>query len=203
MLILLVAGVLLSLAGSLPPGLISLSVAQTGYRRGFCTAMVLGLGAAFAEFFQAWGAAVFSDWFMKNPDVARWFQMAALPVFWGLALYLIFWAKAPKPPKELPALQPFRQFMKGVVISVFNLLAIPYWVIYCSWLQLQGWWVPGLFPTLAFASGVTLGTTIALALYAWLSGDLLRRSDKIGRYINVFVGLIFLGLGAKIAWDIW
>ena len=202
MLTLLIAGIVLSLMGSLPPGLISLSVAQTGFRRGFRPAMILALGASFAEFFQAWAAAAFSSWFTQNPGIERWFQMAALPIFLVLAVYLLFFAKAPKPPEEVLPVEPIRQFIKGIVISVFNLLAIPYWVLYCGWLQVEGWWAPGLLPTLGFAAGVTVGTTIALSLYAWLSGELLRRSDKVARYINVFVGLIFLGLAAKLLWDI-
>ena len=164
--------------------------------------MVLAFGAAFAEFFQAWGAAAFSNWFMAHPAVSRGFQWAALPIFLGLAIYLIFIAKPPKTPEELPSLSVPRQFLKGIAISVFNLLAIPYWVLYCSWLQVSGWWEPGLKSALFFSAGVTVGTSAALALYAWLASDMLRRSDKVARYINLFVGLIFAGLGLKLLYDL-
>jgi threonine/homoserine/homoserine lactone efflux protein len=50
---LLLAGFVLSLLGSLPPGLINLSVAYIAIRRSFFAAMALGAGAAFAEYFQA------------------------------------------------------------------------------------------------------------------------------------------------------
>jgi threonine/homoserine/homoserine lactone efflux protein len=201
--VLFLAGVLLSLSGSLPPGLISLSVAQTAILRGFWSAMLLAMGAAFAEFFQAWGAVVFADWFLANPTAERVFQIAAIPVFWGLAVYLWFFAKAPRAAEvDVPA-APLRQFGRGVAVSFFNLLAIPYWIIYTGWLQVNGWWTDGLLHTLFFAGGVVVGTLAALALYAWLAQELTRRSDLVARVVNRFVALIFFGLGLKLVWDIY
>lgn len=200
--ILFFAGIALSLAGSLPPGLISLSVAQTAIFRGFWAAVIVAVGASFAEFFQAWAAVVFADWFMANPVAARGFQIAAIPVFTGLAIYLWFFARAPRAPEtELPV-APLRQFVRGVVISVFNLLAIPYWVAYAGWLRLNGWLEGGLAQTLSFAGGVTIGTTGALLLYAWLALEMTRRSDLVAKVVNRFVALIFMGLALKLVVDV-
>lgn len=202
--VLFLAGMVLSLGGSLPPGLISLSVAQTSILRGFWSALMVAAGAAMAEFFQAWAAVVFADWFMANPTMAQAFKIGAIPVFWGLAIYLWFFARAPRAPEaELP-IAPVRQFLRGVVISVFNLLAIPYWVAYAGWLRLSGWWREGMLPIAAFASGVTIGTLLALLLYAWLAQELMRRSDMVAKVVNRFVALIFFGLGMKLVFDfIW
>jgi len=65
--ILLCAGVILSLFGSLPPGLISLSVAQTAIARTLPAALFLAIGAAFAEFFQAWLLFFYPIGFWKIP----------------------------------------------------------------------------------------------------------------------------------------
>ncbi|MBK9335923.1 MAG: LysE family transporter [Lewinellaceae bacterium] len=200
--VLFFAGVLLSLSGSLPPGLISLSVAQTAILRGFWAAMVLALGAAFAEFFQALGAVIFSDWFLMHPAAARVFQVVAIPVFLGLAVYLWFFAKTPRMPAGEAPVAPLRQFGRGVAISFFNLLAIPYWVIYTGWLRVNGWWTDGLLHTLLFATGVVAGTVAALALYAWLALEMTRRSDLVARVVNRFVALVFLGLGLKLVWEL-
>ena len=202
MMVLFVAGIGLSLAGSLPPGLISLSVAQTAIFRGFWSAMVVALGAAFAEFFQAWAAVAFADWFMDHPVAAKGFQIGAIPVFTGLAVYLWFFARPPRAPEvELP-IAPFRQFLRGIVISVFNLLAIPYWVAYAGWLRINGWLEGGIGQTLSFAAGVTIGTIAALLLYAWLARELTRRSDLVAKVVNRFVALIFLGLALKLVVDL-
>lgn len=192
------AGVFLSLIGSLPPGLISLSVAHTAIARGFWSGMVLALGAACAEFFQAWAAVVFSDWFLAHPDAAQGFRWAAVPVFWGLAVYLGFFAKPPRTPALDVLVAPARQFGRGVAASFFNLLAIPYWVAYTGWLRANGWWTNGLPHTLLFAGGVVAGTLAALALYAWLAREMTRRSDLVAKVANRFVALLFFGLGLKL-----
>ncbi len=193
------AGFVLSLLGSLPPGLISLSVAQTAIQKSLMAALLLAAGAACAEFFQAWAAVLLADWFMRHPDAEHIFQWAAIPVFWGLALYLIFWAKPPRTPGRVSEVAPLRQIGKGVLLSAFNLLAIPYWFAYCGSLRASGWWqTEGLIQTLVFSSGVTVGTMAALSLYAWLGLLIVQRSESVARYANRFVGLIFLGLGLKL-----
>ena len=196
--ILFAAGIILSLAGSLPPGLISLSVAQTSIARGFGPAIVLASGAAVAEFFQALGAVMFADWFVQHPVAAQVFELGAIPVFLGLAIYLWFFAKAPRAPEQEIAVSPQKQFSRGAVISIFNLLAVPYWVAYAGWLKLEGWWMEGYANLFLFALGVTVGTMLALGLYAWLAQVLTRRSELVARLANRFVALIFLGLGLKL-----
>lgn len=194
---LLVAGFVLSLLGTIPPGLISLSVSQTSIKSGLAAAMALAIGAAFAEFFQAWTAIALTDWFLSHPMAERGFQWASVPVFFALGFHLLFWAKPLRPPDGIDPVSPTRYFIKGIVLSAFNLLAIPYWFVYCAWLRLEGWWESGLQATLIFALGVSFGTISALALYAWLGQIILRRSSHVARFANPFIGLIFLGLGIK------
>ncbi|MBK8967633.1 MAG: LysE family transporter [Lewinellaceae bacterium] len=201
--ILFAAGVFLSLMGSLPPGLISLAVAHTSIMRGFIPALVLALGAAFAEFFQAVGAVVFAGWFLMHPRAAIVFQMAAIPIFLGLAIYLWFFAKPPKPTDGGSTGSLPWQFWRGILVSVFNLLAIPYWVAYAGWLKVNGWWESeGWQLTLFFAAGVTVGTSLALGLYAWLANELTRRSDQVAKVANRVVALIFLGFALKLIYDL-
>jgi threonine/homoserine/homoserine lactone efflux protein len=199
--ILLIAGFVLSLIGSIPPGLISLSVAQTSIARGFRPAVVLGAGAAFAEFFQAWVAVAMAAWFLQHPTVERYFQWAAIVVFWGLAVYLAFGPHRPVNGVQVrPAASGVSMFLKGAVLSAFNLLAIPYWFTYCGWLRVEGWWQEtGLGPVLVFASGVTLGTFTVLVLYARLGLEIVRRSDTLAVQANRVVAIIFFLLGLKLA----
>ena len=195
---LLIAGFVLSLFGSLPPGLISLTVAYTAIRRSVVAALLLAAGASCAEFFQAWAAVVLSDWFLSHPVVEQIFRWVAVVVFAGLGLHLLFLAKPPKTPLKLPSISLPHQFGKGVIISAFNLLAIPYWFAYCGWLHIEGWWEEGHFSTIIFAFGVTLGTMFSLSLYAWLGLAIMKRSKKIARRANQIVGIIFLGLAIKL-----
>lgn len=195
--LLLTAGFVLSLFGSIPPGLISLSVSQASISRGLAAALALAVGAAFAEFFQAWAAVLFTDWFLSHPGAERNFQWAAVPVFLCLGAYLIFFAKLPHTPEKITPAPIRLQFLKGMILSSFNLLAIPYWFVYCAWLRIEGWWKDGLPYTLIFAFGVFIGTAVTLSLYAWLGQLIVRRSIGIAIYANRLIGLIFLVLGFR------
>ena len=195
---LLIAGFLLSLMGSLPPGLISLTVAHTAIRRGFTAAFFLTAGAAFAEFFQAWIAVELADWFLIHPAVELAFRWVAIVVFFFLAAYLLFIAKPPKKSVEAADVSLPGQFFKGLIISIFNLLAIPYWFVYCGWLRVEGWWQEGLFSTLVFSTGVMLGTVLSLSFYAWMGTVIVARVRNIALQANRFIGLIFLALALKL-----
>jgi threonine/homoserine/homoserine lactone efflux protein len=202
--ILFLAGMLLSLFGSLPPGLISLSVARTSILRGARPAIVLGLGAAMAEFFQAWIAVVLADWFLAHTSVGQYFQWVAMLVFFSIGGYLMFFA-TPPPNVTGPSvsISLYRQFIKGALISAFNLLAIPYWFTYYSWLRMEGWWRDtGIASTLFFSGGVTIGTWLILLLYTWLGREIVNRSERVARMSNKLVGCIFLALGLKLLWDV-
>ena len=195
---LLVAGFVLSLVGSLPPGLISLSVAFTAIRRNLTAALMLAAGAAFGEFFQAWAAVLLSDWFLSHPALEEGFKWGAVFIFTALGVYLLLFAKPPKAPPDVAVADLPKEFGKGVILSAFNLLAIPYWFAYCGWLRIEGWWETGRYSTFLFSFGVTLGTMFALSLYAWLGFVIVARSSSIARRANQIVGLIFIGLSMKL-----
>lgn len=198
-----IAGFVLSMIGSLPPGLISLSVARTAMERSFGAALLLAAGAAGAEFFQAWAAVELADWMLENPEVERVFQWAAVPVFWTLAVYLFFYAKPPEASEAVFAISPAVQVGRGALLSAFNLLAVPYWFAYCGWLKVNGWWEKeGLGYTLLFSAGVTLGALAALVLYAGLARLLVSRVQTAARHANRVIALIFFGLGGKVLWDL-
>lgn len=194
---LFLSGFFLSLLGSLPPGLISLSVAQTVVQHGLRAALVLGAGAAGAEFFQAWIAAEAAGWFVQHPVVEQGLRWAAVPVFLGLGLWLMFRPPAPRPqPFGGEHARPSRRFFaQGLLLSVFNLLAVPYWLAYCASLRSNGWWQEGWRATAIFSAGVTAGTFAALALYAAAAHWATERSTLVARYVNWTVGAIFLGMG--------
>jgi small neutral amino acid transporter SnatA (MarC family) len=142
-------------------------------------------------------AVRFADWFAANPQSERYFQWGALPVFAGLGFYLIFFAKPPRAPEMVDQVNVIKQFGQGVLVSAFNLLAIPYWFAYVALLRTQGHWQEG--GQWVFALGVTLGTMAALLLYALLGQWLLRRSDAVARIANRVVGLMFLALALQVA----
>ncbi len=197
MLGLFIAGFLLSLVGSLPPGLISLLVAYTAIQKGQQAAWWTAFGASVVEIGQAWLAAVAAGWFLAHPAFEEGFHWVVLPVFSGIGLYLLVWAPQPQPVHSVLSVSRWRQFLRGGLISLFNLLALPYWFAYCGWLHVSGWWQEGRYAVPVFAVGVGTGTLAALSLYVWAARKMVARSAVIGQWANRFIGVIFLLLAGK------
>lgn len=197
--ILLLAGLILSLIGSLPPGFISLLVAHTSISKGPKAALWAASGASIVETVQAWLATVIATWLLANPKVEQGFQWAALAVFLSVGTYLIFRAPDLKMKKEhyMPQ-SPWRQLGRGALISLFNMMALPYWFAYCGWLNVNGWWPDSPFSVVFFSLGVGLGTFSALAMYTWAAQLAIDRAAQIGQYMNRFIGIVFYVLACEI-----
>ena len=197
--ILLLSGLILSLIGSLPPGLISLLVAYTSIQKGLQAALWAALGASIVEFWQAWLASAVAMWLLGHPMVEKWFQWGALLVFLAGGIYLLTRKSAAKPPQTaVSQVSARRQMGRGALVSLFNLLALPYWFAYCGWLKVNGWWPENSFSVLFFSTGVGIGTLLCLSLYAWSAQKMVDRSDQISRYANKAIGIIFLLLACKV-----
>ena len=67
-------GFVFSFIGSIPFGMINLTVVDTTIHKGLRAGIVLGLGAAIIEFFQAIIAVLFTHIFIDNPQIAEWIQ---------------------------------------------------------------------------------------------------------------------------------
>ena len=199
LLLLFATGFFLSLVGSLPPTLIPLTVAQATVHRGKRTALLLAAGAASAEFFQAWLAAEAAGWFLRHPAVEQGLKWAASPVFLLAGMYFLLKPARPQAPPSPSADAPpgwgKYAFVQGVVVSTFNLLAVPYWLAYCAVLRSQGVWQEGWAGTLLFSSGVSLGTWAALSVYVWAAHQAARHSALLVRHVDRIVGGVFVVLG--------
>ncbi|MEM9987562.1 MAG: hypothetical protein AAF804_20925, partial [Bacteroidota bacterium] len=117
-------GLALSYLGSMPPGLINLTVTQLAFNRGLTSAFWASVGAALVEGVQAWIAISFSSLFEAHADWQFRFRIAATLIFLALAGYLALGSKDAPKGKEWPR---SKSFLVGVSVSALNLLAFPYW----------------------------------------------------------------------------
>ena len=200
---LLLFGILLSLFGSLPPGFISLMVAYTAIQKGRNAALWAALGASIVEFGQAWLASKAAMWLLEHPSVVLGFQWGAMLVFLSIGCYLLAYSPVSKAPNtQISEVSAFRQIGAGALVSLFNLLALPYWFAYCGWLKVNGWWPDNHYSILFFATGVGIGTFICLSLYAQAAQLMVARSERISLIANRVVGITFLVLALKTMLDL-
>ncbi|MEM1322643.1 MAG: LysE family transporter [Bacteroidota bacterium] len=192
----LLLGFTLSFIGSLPIGMINMTVAETTIRKGMKAGLIIALGASLVELLQALVAIKFSSIFTSNPDIGQFIQWIAVPILLGLGLYYL--TRKEKPQQQSPETPEkaakLPQFSKGLFISALNVLAIPYWIFYGSYLRAEGWLMTNS-SLLIFATGVMLGTFVLLWLYARLSLAIVSKVQRIAHFTNQFIGIIMLLFG--------
>ncbi|MCF8245187.1 MAG: LysE family translocator [Saprospiraceae bacterium] len=186
----------LSFVGSLPFGMINMTVAHAAIRKGMQAAVFTALGAALVELIQVFVALKFTWLFAENPGVERIFQVVATVVFFAGGVYFFFFAKS-KPDISENDVKPSKRgdFFRGMFISSLNLMVIPYWIFYATLLTTNGWMVNDNQHVVVFSFGTMCGTFALLVLYGYLGARILSKSEQITRWVNKFIGLLLIGFG--------
>lgn len=193
-LILIAAG--LSFIGSLPFGIINMTVAHTALQRGMKAAIMVAAGAALIEFFQVLVALKFSWLFSADGSIQVYLRFFTLVVFWAAGIYFFFFAKCKaEPPDSARPLRLRNHFSRGMFVSSLNVMAIPYWVFYGAWLTTEGVLEHNQSSVLIFSAGTVPGTFTLLLCYALLGDRILSKHEKVTRWVNRSIGVIFIALG--------
>ena len=183
-------GMVLSFIGSIPFGSINVTVMESSITRGFRAAVWVIFGAASVEFIQAFVALKFSALITRNPVTEMILFWASIPIFIAIGIYFIRQKHIPE--KDLHGYSRSRGFLKGVIIAILNVLAIPYWIFYGSYLTTVR--LVDLSTNLniaVFSLGVFSGTILILMAYAKLGAFAKTKFSKITKYISPGVGYFF------------
>jgi len=196
-------GFILSFLGSLPLGIINMKVAETTIRKGLLAGLLIATGASMIELIQAFVAIKFTHLFVGNPQVDFIFNSVAILVFFGLSVYFFFFVNTKKQ-KPTPS-SPYKKmpfFYKGMLISSMNVLVIPYWIFYGTYLSANGWLNSEIDFLCIFCVGVMLGTFVLLLLYARLGLMVVKHAAQLTNYVNKFIGFVFLSFGVYQLWKV-
>lgn len=186
-------GFAFSFIGSIPFGMINLTVVDTTIQKGLRAGIILASGAALVEFFQAIIAVKFTHIFLENPPITQAIHWLAIPIFWGLAIYHFQASK--KESSFQSSEKSFSPFYKGVFISSLNMLAIPYWVFYASYFGSIGWLSSKNVMILFFCIGIALGAFTLFVIFAKLSSLVIHKMTKISSTTNQVLSFLFLVFG--------
>jgi len=182
----------LSFIGTLPPGIINMTIAMTAIRKFFKAAVVVSVGAVTVEWFQAFLSIKFSSILLKNPSFDQALQVTATIVFIALAIYFLFFASTKPPkPRENSGL-PVSEFFRGAAVASMNVLIFPYWIFYGTYLRSEGWLEKSDAYYAVFSTGVMFGAFAVFLVYAKIGRLIVARAEKAMRVTNLVVGFLFL-----------
>ncbi|PZR40991.1 MAG: hypothetical protein DI538_02600 [Azospira oryzae] len=191
-------GFIISFVGSIPPGTLNLSVLQLGLEGKIKTALRFALAISIIEYPYAWIGVEFEHWITSNPSVVENFRLITAIVMTTLGVLSILQVKNP------PATtNKFREsgFRRGIVLSILNPMAIPFWVAITAYFKAHGWIdlsTAGLVHTYVFAT--SLGAMALLTLFIFLANKL-AHVVKDNMLVKLTPGVILLVLGLYAFWN--
>lgn len=184
---------IISFLGSLPIGLISLTVVQRTIAKGKHAGLMIAAGATIMEFVYTFIALKSLDLFAENLELGNYIKIISTIVFFIIGAYYFF--KQPTEVSKPTKAYDYFDFLRGFIVGLMNLLIVPFWIFIGIWLQSNGMVFDNNVCIANFSTGSALGAFLAFLLYIWSSGLIGNRLNKINAYTNKIFGLLFFGLG--------
>lgn len=167
-------------------------VLQMGLENKIRTAMRFILAVALVEYPYAWIAVEFEYLITSSPVVQQNFKLLAAIVMLALGI-LGLWS-ARKPSALTVKLQE-SGFRKGLILSILNPQAIPWWIGMTAYLKVQGWIVLDTGWRLhSYVLGTSIGVLFLLIVLAFMAQKL-ATIIKHNRIVALLPGIILTLLG--------
>ncbi len=185
-------GFILSFIGSIPPGTLNLAVLQLGMEYKIKAALRFALAVAIIEYPYAWIAVVFEDWVTASPIIVDNFQLITAIVMLAIGAFSVWSARKPS---EFSVRFNESGFRRGLVLSILNPMAIPFWIAYTAFLKSQGWIdLSSQWFVHSYVLGTSVGVMALLTLFAFLAKRL-APYVKDNRIVKLVPGITLLLLG--------
>lgn len=190
-------GFFFSFIGSIPPGTLNITVLQLGLEKKTNIALRFALAVAIIEYPYAWIGVQFEYYITSTPVVLDNFQLIAALVMTVLGIINLLPSREPKGFAKRFNDSGFR---RGIILSILNPMASPYWMGFTAYLKVQGWIdlsTPGLLHSYVFGTAIgALALLTLLVIFAQRVAPYVQGS----RLIKTIPGLVLLGLGLYAWW---
>ena len=190
-LISLLLGFLIAFVGIIPPGMLNMMVAKLSVNESKKAGLIFGYGAAFIVVIQCFLGLYFAKFLDSHPIVSENLKKCAVFIF--IVLTIVFIYNGLKPKKEKPEVtieNKKNRFLYGVVLSSFNMFAIPYYVFSSLTLSSKSVFYFSSGTNIAFTAGAGLGTVLVFQIYASLFKKIEGKVGFLIRNINFIIATI-------------
>lgn len=195
-----VIGAVASFIGSIPPGTLNILVLQMGLENKLKAALRFSLAVALIEYPYAWIAVEFEAWITSSPAVQENFKLIASIVMITLGILGIWTAQRPT---AVTVKMQESGFVRGLILSLLNPQAIPWWIGVTAYLKSEGWIVLDTTARLhSFLLGTAVGVLSLLVVLAIMS-DRLSHLVTHNKLMSMIPGIVLLILGIYTLFNIY
>ena len=185
-------GLIFSFLGSIPPGTLNVCVLQLGLEKKIGAALRFALAVSIIEYPYTWIGVQFEYWITSSPAVVDNFQLITAIVMTIIGVLNIWSAQRPT---EFTTKFNESGFRRGLILSILNPMAIPFWIGITAYLKAQHW--IDLSSTLKlhlYIFGTSVGAMLLLTLYTYLARRLSQYVTG-NKLVKLVPGLTLLALG--------
>ncbi|MBX2872812.1 MAG: LysE family transporter [Saprospiraceae bacterium] len=190
-------GWLASFLGTLPFGPINLSVVSRTVKDSLRAGLWFAFAAALIEIAQSFIALHCSALINQYLDSSPWIKWVTAGLF--ILLGLVFMLRREKAQEEDSSNRKDNNFLAGIIISVINFQAIPFWIFILTYLDMSHHVRIDTSLSLGgialFLIGVSTGKFAALSLFGLASQSVKNRVHQLKFWMNKIIGFILLLIG--------
>ncbi|MBS1490901.1 MAG: LysE family transporter [Bacteroidetes bacterium] len=181
-----------SFLGSIPPGTLNILVLQLSLEKKLYAALRFALAVALVEYPYVWIATQFEQMITSSTIVQQNFKLLGATVMTAIGIFSL-WSS--RNPSTFSGRFQNSGFRRGLVLSILNPQAIPWWIGMTAYLKAEGW--ISLETSLQLHSyllGTAIGSLILLILISILANRISSKFQQ-SKVIRLLPGVILLGLG--------
>ena len=185
-----IIGFIMAFLGLLSPGFLTLTTLNTAIDRGSKETVKFAIGAALPIFIQAHLALLGAEYLKNHPEVIRSFSKIAIFVFLIAGLYFLKqYLSRHQPVIKKPLIDIRNSLVYGIIISLINPLAIPFYFTYSTLLEYQGILKLSEPYVSVFVLSAMLGVFTILRIYANHASKILGKIQILARNFKLVLSL--------------
>ena len=186
-------GAFMAYFGLISPGMLNMTALKIRINKGKTESVKFALGASLVVFIQAGIALFFADYFAKNPKVIEVLKVAAVFVFFALAIFFFILSRKKITSKSDNNNENY--FLRGLAMSSVNMLAIPFYLGLSIYLVSVDRILIEQPYIMLFVAGASIGSFLLFYTYILFAKIIIKKVSFIATNINIILSLLFLLLG--------
>jgi len=190
----LIIGFAASVFGFIAPTMLSMTAVRTSMEKGKTAGIQFVAGASSVVFVQVLIAVFFASYLIANPDIILTLKKAAIFILLGLAVFFFFEGR--KEFKVRGKEKSGKSYIMGLTMALLNQLAIPFYLVMVTLVEVRGWIEFNNINSVLFATGAVLGAFSIFSTYVIFCEIISVKYKFIAKNINYILSVVFLFLSS-------
>ncbi|MDJ0646532.1 MAG: LysE family transporter [Flavobacteriaceae bacterium] len=177
-----------SFVGTIPPSMLNMTTAKISIEHTKDEALKFAFGVSLIVLIQV-AVAIYLAKYLHNNAVFEWYiTVFGIIIFTALSIYFFKQARIER--KEQPTIPLKNSFRTGILLSLLNMFAIPFYCGVSSTLSMSGWINFEQFNILIFIFGSAIGTYALLYVYAQSAIKIKEKAGQLTKHLNYILSAL-------------